>query len=538
MGWIILGLILVAVVTTAFIAWYVKTPVNNAFIRTGLGGKKVVIDGGAVVLPWVQSIQWISLETFKLQVFKGKKEAFITKDRLRVDIGAEFYVKISADPDSIERASRSLGDKSFSAEGIQSLVEEKLVSALRSAAAQVEMVHMHENRRGFGLTVMEHLQEPLMMNGLGLEDVSIFHLDQTDRAQLDPHNIFDAEGLRQIVAQVSQRNRERNEIERNTEVAIKRKDVEAVKVKLTLDQDREFAEAEQIRQVDTNRALQKAETEQYKHEQDRRTREAEIAKQRAIREAEIQQEKGVREAEIRREAYLTQQMELRETAEVDKERVVEETKRAKEIAILIKERQRIEEEKRRLEADASKELAAQEVVTVVERATAERQKAIALIMALRELEVAEQKARAVERLALSKQREGEADATARLKMVQSENHLDEKVIQRDVMLRLIDQAPQILGEMMAPARQIESIKILDVHGWGANGEGAGQDVSGVTRVVNAFLSAGAALPLLREFLDFAKVDPGELLKKATGQTPGAEETLEPPRAKEPGKRSA
>jgi uncharacterized membrane protein YqiK len=531
-------LILVAVVTTAFIAWYVKTPVNNAFIRTGLGGKKVVIDGGAVVLPWVQSIQWISLETFKLQVFKGKKEAFITKDRLRVDIGAEFYVKISADPDSIERASRSLGDKSFSAEGIQSLVEEKLVSALRSAGAQVEMVHMHENRRGFGVTVMDHLQEPLMMNGLGLEDVSIFHLDQTDRAQLDPHNIFDAEGLRQIVAQVSQRNRERNEIERNTEVAIKRKDVEAVKVKLTLDQDREFAEAEQIRQVDTNRALQKAETEQYKHEQDRRTREAEIAKQRAIREAEIQQEKGVREAEIRREAYLTQQMELRETAEVDKERVVEETKRAKEIAILIKERQRIEEEKRRLEADASKELAAQEVVTVVERATAERHKAIALIMALRELEVAEQKARAVERLALSKQREGEADATARLKMVQSENHLDEKVIQRDVMLRLIDQAPQILGEMMAPARQIESIKILDVHGWGANGEGAGQDVSGVTRVVNAFLSAGAALPLLREFLDFAKVDPGELLKKATGQTPGAEETLEPPRAKEPGKRSA
>ncbi|MFQ5882978.1 MAG: flotillin family protein [Candidatus Methylomirabilales bacterium] len=527
MVWIILILILAAIGTAVFTAWYVKTPVNMAFIRTGLGGKKVVIDGGAVVLPWVQSIQWISLETFKLQVFKARKEAFITKDRLRVDIGAEFYVTISADPESIERASRSLGDKSFSAEGIQSLVEEKLVSALRSAAAQMEMVHMHENRRGFGLTVMEHLREPLMLNGLGLEDVSIYHLDQTDRAQLDPHNIFDAEGLRQIAAQVSQRNRERNEIERNTEVAIKRKDVEAVKLKLTLDQDREFAEAEQMRQVETNRALQKADTEQYRFEQDRRTREAEIAKQRAVREAEIEQEKAVREAEIRREAYLFQQMELKETAELDKERVVEETKRAKEIAVLLKERQRIEEEKRRLEAEAVKELAAQDVVTVAEKASAERQKAIALIQALRELEVAEQKARAVERLALSSQREGEAEAAARLKMVESENRLHEKVIQRDVLLRFIDRAPQILGEMMAPARQIDSIKVLDVRGWGADG-GGGKDVSGISRVVNAFLNAGAALPLLREFLDFAKMDPEGLLKKVAAQVPGGKETLEPP----------
>lgn len=535
MVWIILLLIFAGIAIAAFAAWYVKTPVNMAFIRTGLGGKKVVIGRGAVVLPWVQSIQWISLETFKLQIFKSKKEAFITKDRLRVDIGAEFYVKIASDPESIEHASRSLGDKSFSAEGIHSLVEEKLVSALRSAAAQMEMVEMHENRRGFALTVMGHVKEPLMLNGLGLEDVSLFHLDQTDRAQLDPNNIFDAEGLRLIAAQVSQRNRERNEIERNTEVAIKRKDVEAVKLKLALDQDREFAEAEQIRQVETNRALQKSDTESYRYEQERRSREAEIAKQRSVREAEIETDKAVREAEIRREAYLMQQTELRETAEIDKDRVVEETKRSKDIAILVKERQRIEEEKRRLEADALKEQAAQDVVTVAEKAAAERQKAIALILAHREVEVAEQKARAVERLALSKQREGEADAAARLKMVQSENHLDEKVIQRDVLVRLIDQAPQILGEMMAPARQIDSIKVLDVHGWGANGEGAAQETSGISRVVNAFLNAGAALPLLREFLDFAKVDPEGILKKVAGQIPEAKQIVESPPEKKPGK---
>jgi len=56
-------------------------------------------------------------------------------------------------------------------------------------------------------------------------------------------------------------------------------------------------------------------------------------------------------------------------------------------------------------------------------------------------------------------------------------------------------------------------------------------------VVNSFLHAGAALPLLREFLDFAKVDPEGILKKVMGQIPEAKETVEPPPApaKGPGK---
>jgi uncharacterized membrane protein YqiK len=518
MGWIIFILFLAAVVTAVFAAWYVKTPVNMAFIRTGLGGKEVVVDGGAVVLPWVQSIQWISLETFKLEVFKAKKEAFITKDRFRVDIGAEFYVKIPAESGSIERASRSLGDKSFSAEGIQSLVEEKLVSALRSAAAQMEMVHMHENRRGFALAVMESLRDALIPNGLGLEDVSIYHLDQTDRAQLDPSNIFDAEGLRQIAAQVSQRNRERNEIERNTEVAIKRKDVEAVKLKLALDQEREFAEAEQMRQVETNRALQKAETEQYKFEQERRSR-----------ETEIEQQKAIREAEIRREAYLTQQMELRETAEIEKERVIEETKRAKEIAILIKERQRIEEEKRRLEAEAIKEQAAQGVVTTAERLAAERAKEIAVIQALREVEVTAKKAEAMERFALAKMKDGEADGFARSKRCAAENTLEQKVIHRDILLSLIERAPQIVGELMAPVKQIDSIRVMDIGGLRA-GDGEGP-TSPISRLVGSFLEAGAALPLLKELFEFAKTDGEQLLKKVAGEIPGAKESPQRPGGK-------
>jgi uncharacterized membrane protein YqiK len=523
MGTILFILIIAGALVGVLVKLYVKAPANMAFIRTGWGGKRVVIDGGAIVWPWIQSLQWISLETFKLEVNRANKDAFITKDRMRVDIGAEFYVKIDAIPDAIERASRSLGDKSFSAGGIQALVEEKLVSALRSVAAQMELLQMHENRRGFALAVMENLKDALIPNGLSLEDVSMFHLDQTDRSQLDPGNIFDAEGLRQIAAQTSERTRQRNEIERNTEVAIKKKDVEAVKLKLQLDQERDLAEAEQHKAVEVHRAQRKAETEQFRYEQDQKTREAEIAKLQAIRFAEIAQERAIREADIRREASLLTAVQERERTEILKEQAIEAAKREKEIAILIKERERLEEERRRLEAEAAKEQAAQEVVTAAERVAAERGRDLALVAAVRELQVAEKKAAAQERMATARMKEGEAEAHARMKLREAENALDQKIINRDILMGLIEKLPQIVGELMAPAKQIESIKVLDVKGLAGGGDAGPQ--GSVERVIHSFLSAGAALPLLREFLDFSKGEPQQLIQQITEKLPVVKELL-------------
>ncbi len=524
--------IVVAVGILAFTRWYVKAPTNMAFVRTGLGGKKVVVDSGAIVLPIVQNIQWISLETFKLEVFKADREAFITKDKMRVDIGAEFYVKIEAKEDHIEKASRSLGDKSFSAEGIKSLVEEKLVSALRSTAASMTLIELHENRRGFAKLVMESLKDALLPNGLTLEDVSIFHLDQTEKGQLDPNNIFDAEGLKQITAQTSERQRERNEIERNTEVAIRRKDVEAVKLKLELDKDREFAEAEQRHQIETYRAQKRAETEQFAYQQEQKIREAEILKERMIEELQIERERAIKEAQLKREISLLEQIRSREQAEIEKERIIEEARRDKEIAIILKEKQKIEEEKAQLATLMAKEEAAQRVIDTIEKAKVERAKMLALIEAMRELEVTQKKAEAMERMALSKIKDGEAEAYVKAKIREAENLLDLKFIYRDVLQNLIDKAPQILGELMAPAKQIESIKVLDIHGLNGHGaEGNGSYPMGT--ILSTLLNVGAALPLLKELLEFSKIDTGKAVKSLLDQLPGVKELLSQTTVKQP-----
>jgi uncharacterized membrane protein YqiK len=493
----------VLLVVGAFLLLYVKTPANMAFIRTGLGGRKVVIDGGAIVWPVVQLVQWISLETVKLEVLRQHKEAFITKDRLRVDIGAEFYVKVPPDPEAIERASRSLGERSFSAERIKQLLEEKLVAALRSEAAKRDLVELHEDRRGFAKAVLETLQEALVPNGLVLEEVSIFYLDQTPKEYLDANNIFDAEGLRQITAQTMERLRERNEIERNTEVAIKRKDVEAVKMKLSLDQEREFAESDQRKQVEMYRAERTAETEEFKVNQHRR-----------IREAEIQADREVREAEVKKEIHLLRQMQARGVAEIEKEESIEVAKRAKEIAVLVKERERLEEERHRLEAESKREAAAQDVITTAERLAAERARQLAVIQALQELEVTAKRAEATERLAVAKIKDGEAEGIARTHRYVAENRLDQKVITRDVLLKLIEQLPEIVERLMTPVSKIESIRVVDLGGARSAADGGGSPIS---RLVTSFLEAGAALPLLRDLLKDEKGDLAEVVRKVVNQ---------------------
>lgn len=495
-AWILVALGILAaglVAVLVLFRWlYVKVPASMAFIRTGLGGWKAVTDAGAFVLPIVHNIQWLSLETFKIEILRSKQDAFILKDRYRVDIGAEFYVKILPASDMIEAASRSLGEKSFSAEGIMALIGEKLVSAMRSAAAQMELVELHENRRGFALKVKELVTEPLSQNGLGVEDVAIFHLDQTDKVHLDPNNIFDAEGLRQITAQTSARMQERNEIERNTEVAIKRKDVEAVRLKLDLDREQAFAEAEQVRQVESHRTEQRAEAARFEFAQELQTREAEIGK-----------EQRIREAELGREMHLEERERERELARLQRERAIEREQRAVAVSVLQEERKRIAEEEERLRAEAQREEAEQAVQTVARKAEAEREKEVAGIRALNELEVAERKARATERLAAARLKEGEAEARVAEVLRQAENALELKVIYRDVAMRLIEQMPEIAREVMEPARHIDSIKVLDVKGLsgGADGE-AGASSDPVRRVYEALLGTGAALPLLREILSF------------------------------------
>src|SRR5438045_1041573 len=92
-----LGLILLIGILTIgliFARLYRRASKERSFVRTGLGGQKVVKDGGAVVLPVFHEVIPVNMNTLKLEVMRNKAESLITKDRMRVDIVAAFFVRV------------------------------------------------------------------------------------------------------------------------------------------------------------------------------------------------------------------------------------------------------------------------------------------------------------------------------------------------------------------------------------------------------------------------------------------------------------
>src|SRR6185369_1164036 len=190
-------IIIVALIGIGFVVarLYRRAEKDRAYVRTGFGGQKGVLDGGSIMLPIFQSIAWVNLQTLRLEVARKDQEAMITKDRMRVDIGVEFYVRVKPDTASIALAAQTLGDRTNNAEELRELVEAKFVDSLRGVAATMALAELQENRAEFVQKVQTTVAKDLEQNGLELESASLTKLDQTDTKFFNPNNAFDAEGL-------------------------------------------------------------------------------------------------------------------------------------------------------------------------------------------------------------------------------------------------------------------------------------------------------------------------------------------------------
>ena len=149
---VLIGLGVVVFVVTVgiiFAKLYVRAPKDVAFVRTGMSGQKVIKDGGALKIPIFHDITWVNLRTLRLEVQRKNESAMITLDRMRVDIGCEFYVRVKPDVQSIALAAQTLGERTLQSENLRELVEAKFVDALRGVAAQMPINDLHEKRSDF-----------------------------------------------------------------------------------------------------------------------------------------------------------------------------------------------------------------------------------------------------------------------------------------------------------------------------------------------------------------------------------------------------
>src|SRR5687767_155208 len=303
-GTFILGLIVAAIVV-AIAVWllhwlYLRSSKERAFVRTGLGGQRVVLDGGAFVLPIVHEVIPVNMNTLRLEVSRGRDKALITRDRMRVDVVAEFYVRVQASADAIAAAAQTLGQRTMEPETLKELVEGKFVDALRTVAAEMTMEEMHERRGDYVKRVRSVVAADLLQNGLELETVSLTQLDQTSMEYFNPSNAFDAEGLTRLTETIETRKKKRNDIEQDTMIQIRNKNLDTERQALDIDRELEYARLEQSRELEVRRAEQRSEVAREKATREQEAERAQIQAREAIDRARIVAERAVEEERIAR----------------------------------------------------------------------------------------------------------------------------------------------------------------------------------------------------------------------------------------------
>jgi flotillin len=413
---------------------YMKTKASEAFVRTGMGGMRVVKDGGAIVVPVMHQIVKISLRTLRLDVGREGPDALITKDKLRADIKAEFFVRVMPDDDSIKNAARSFGEHMDDESFVAHLVEDKLISALRTVAATKTLEELNTQRDEFVKQVTDIVTPDLAHNGLTLEVATISKLDQTALQNLRDDNVFDAQGKRTIAAITQEQATARNELERAGEQARKKKDVETRQAMLALERQQAEAEAEQQSQVAVIKAQKAREAQEKQIEAQRAVEIAGVQKSQAVEVAQRQQQQAVETAERKKLEAITQA-----------DRDVEVARRKQQEAIAQAERERAAAEAELAKAEAQRETERQAIKTVSVTAEAERAKITQVLGAQAEAErkfTAAQRAADAEAYSLQKQAEGKkaaasAEAEAIMKKATAEAAARKALAEGDKAIQMV-----------------------------------------------------------------------------------------------------
>ena len=536
--WIIVAVIalivIIAVVFWCIRSFYRRSSKEIAFVRTGLGGQKVVIDGAAFVFPIFHDITVVHLNTQRLSVSRNKEKALISKDRMRVDVEVDFYIRVSRDAQSVSIAAQTLGKKTGHPDELREIMEGRFVDALRSTAAGMTLEMLHERRGEFVQAVAQEAAESLAKNGFELESASLIDLDQTDMEYFNPSNAFDAEGLTRLTDEIEQRKKTRNDIEQDTLIQIRAKNLETEKKSLDIERESEYARLAQEKELEFRRAEQQAELIRERASRKREAQVSEIMSNEEIEKANILSEHQLKQDRIEQEKAT-------QAREIAKRQEIELAEHARAIAVARSSEEEVQARAQADEVRAAAVASEEAIFTAREQAQAERKKQVDLILTALEVEKDQlrQKVRAATEKDVAAQRAEitriEAEAFSGSQQIRSEawrvrNEVEAQGIRLKseanniaspearvsaLRLLLVEKLEGIIRESVKPMEKIEGIKI--VHFDGLTGQGGGGLESGggaglPDQLVSSALRYRAQAPLLDHLLSEIGIDAGDPAK--------------------------
>lgn len=388
-------------------AFYVKVPQGTALIINDLSSRPKVYFTGAMVLPYLYLKEKMKISVITLEIERKGKGGLICRDNMRADITVAFFLRVNETSDDVLKVAKAIGvERASDKSAVNELFNAKFSEALKTVGKQFDFVELFEDRVRFRDEIVNVIGQDL--SGYVLEDVAIDYLEQTPKVELDKDNILDAEGIRKITELTSTHNVITNELERDQQLKVQKKNVETTEASLALQRQQADAEARQKREIASVIAREEAETLKVQSEEHLRAEEARIATEQKIDIAQVNHQRDVdvatqnseRAVVLERETVIRAQA----LAQVDRER---------EVALNRIESERQLEEKRGEIANVTRERVS------VEKTVAQEEEAITTLRAVAE---ADRKKTVV---ITGAQAEAERDLVCLVKQAEADNAVSE-----------------------------------------------------------------------------------------------------------------
>jgi uncharacterized membrane protein YqiK len=347
-----------------FARFYRKIEQGHALIVNTLRAEPEVTFTGRMVYPIIHKAELMEIAVKTIEIDRSGNEGLICRDNIRADIKVKFFVRVNKTADDVLKVAQSIGcARASNQETLEELFSAKFSEALKTVGKAMDFVELYQARDRFRDEIIAQIGDDL--SGYRLDDAAIDFLEQTPLSKLDANNILDAQGIKKITELTAVEHVRTNELRRNEEMQIKKKNVETQEALLELERQAADAQSRQSREVATVRAREEAETLKIQSEEKTKS---ELARLQAEQSVSVSQENVLREKEVA-------ENNRKRAVAIEEEKVI----RARELEVVDREKevtlQRIEKDKavevqKKAIADVIRER------IVVERTVAEQEEAI------------------------------------------------------------------------------------------------------------------------------------------------------------------
>lgn len=172
---IMIALIFIGIIGL-IISMYKQVPQGKALIKTGLGGIRISFNG-IFIIPLLHKQEILDITTRTITINKTGADGLISKDGQKVDVKADFIIRINPTVESIERVMMTIGiDKANSSEEIEKMFVNKFIESLKTTSSKFEAATIHQHLPQFKMYVIEEIG--IDLNGFVLDDLHIYHLEK------------------------------------------------------------------------------------------------------------------------------------------------------------------------------------------------------------------------------------------------------------------------------------------------------------------------------------------------------------------------